>query len=90
MALLARHPTGTEYHSLMTAAEKARAECRRATWTLEKVDSFAEAEAQTRAYWHAATPAERLNGLETLREQLYGEDQAGRRLQRFLELVPQP
>lgn len=74
----------------MTAAEKKRATRRSATWKVEMVDSFAEAEAQTRAYWHAATPAERLNGLETLREQLYGTDQAGQRLQRFLELVPQP
>ena len=74
----------------MTAAEQALARRRSATWKLERVASFAEAEAQTRAYWHAATPAERLNGVETLREQLYGKDQAGQRLQRFLELVPQP
>ena len=74
----------------MTAAEKARAARRSATWKLERVDSFAEAEAQTRAYWHAATPAERLNALETLREQLYGPDQASKRLQRFLEIVPAP
>lgn len=74
----------------MTKAAQERAKRRRTTWKLEKVSSFAEAEAQTRAYWHAATPAERLNGLETLREQLYGQDQASRRLQRFLELVPQP
>lgn len=74
----------------MSKAAQARAERRRATWKLETAGSFAEAEAQTRAYWHAATPAERLNGLETLREQLYGQDQASRRLQRFLELVPQP
>jgi hypothetical protein len=31
-------------------------------------DSFAEAEAETRAHWRAATPAERLNALEKLRE----------------------
>ncbi len=74
----------------MTKAAQERAKRRSTTWKLEKVSSFAEAEAQTRAYWHAATPAERLNGLETLREQLYGQDQASRRLQRFLELVPQP
>ena len=74
----------------MTHAAQARAARRAATWKLETAGSFAEAEAQTRAYWRAATPAERLNGLETLREQLYGQDQASRRLQRFLELVPQP
>jgi len=49
-------------------------------------DSFAEAE--TRAYWRAATPAERLNALEKLREPFYGKDQIGGRLQRFLEVVP--
>ncbi len=74
----------------MTAAQNKRAEQRAKTWKLEKVHSFEEAEAQTRAYWHAASPAERLNGLEQLREQLYGDDPASRRLQRFLELVPQP
>ena len=74
----------------MTRAAHARMIRRSATWKLEKAASFAEAEAQTRAYWHAATPAERLNGLETLREQIYGKDQASKRLQRFLELVPQP
>lgn len=63
---------------------------RAATWKLQKAGSFAEAEAETRAYWHAATPAERLTALENLREQLYGPDQASRRLQRFLELVPAP
>lgn len=72
----------------MTDAERRRSERRSATWKLEKVSSFAEAEAQTRAYWHAATPAERLNGLEMLREQLYGEDQNQQKLQRFLEVVP--
>ncbi len=74
----------------MTAAQKKRAEQRAKTWKLEKVGSFEEAEARTRAYWHAATPTERLNGLEQLREQLYGDDPTSRRLQRFLELVPQP
>ena len=72
----------------MTAAKLERNRLRRAHWKLEKVSSFAEAEAQTRAYWHAATPAERLNALETLREQFYGEDQSQRRLQRVLEIVP--
>ena len=72
----------------MTAAQIESNRSRRAHWKLEKVSSFAEAEAQTRVYWHAATPAERLNGLEMLREQIYGEDQSQRRLQRVLEIVP--
>lgn len=73
----------------MTVAEKARIR-RQTTWKIVKVNSFAEAEAQTRAYWHAATPAERLNALEMLREPLYGQDQTSRRLQRVLEVVPAP
>ncbi len=65
----------------------ARTAHRRANWTVVVADSFAEAEAETRAYWRAATPAERLNALETLREPFYGKDQAGGRLQRFLESI---
>ena len=72
----------------MTAAQKERAE-RRSHWKLEVVSDFAEAESSTRAYWRAASPEERLNGLEALRTQLYGQDKSSRRLQRFLELVPQ-
>ncbi|MEZ5384091.1 MAG: hypothetical protein R3F13_01110 [Prosthecobacter sp.] len=90
MVLLARHLIGPEYTFPMTAAEKARAERRRATWALEKVDSFAEAEAQTRAYWHAATSAERLNALAQLRYIVYGKAAATARLQRVLEVVPGP
>jgi len=63
---------------------------RRRRWTLEFADSFEEAERQTRSYWRNATPSERLNALEKLREPFYGPDQASRRLQRFLELVPFP
>ena len=51
--------------------------------------SFEEAEEQTRTYWKNASPEERLNALESLREQLYGENQSSRGLQRFLSLVPQ-
>jgi hypothetical protein len=72
---------------LSTSAE-ARAARRRASWKIVIADSFAEAEAETRAYWRAATPAERLNALEKLREPFYGKDQIGGRLQRFLEVVP--
>ena len=61
---------------------------RRAEWKVVVADSFAETEAETRAYWRAATPAERLNALEKLREPFYGKDQIGGRLQRFLEVVP--
>jgi hypothetical protein len=71
----------------MTASEKSRAR-RRARWTVQVAGSFAEAEEQTRAYWRTASPAERLNALEALREQIYGQDQGSRRLQRFLEVVP--
>jgi hypothetical protein len=72
---------------LSTSAE-ARAARRRAEWKIVVADSFAEAEAETRAYWRSATPAERLNALEKLREPFYGKDQIGGRLQRFLEVVP--
>lgn len=61
---------------------------RRAEWKLVVADSFEEAEEETRAYWRAASPTERLNALEKLREPFYGKDQVGGRLQRFLELVP--
>ena len=67
-----------------------RAAIRRQRWKIELADSFEEAERQTREYWRHATPAERLNALEALREPFYGPDQASRRLQRFLELVPFP
>ena len=77
----------TKLQSTPTAAE-ARAARRRAGWKIVVADSFAEAEAETRAYWRAASPAERLNALEKLREPFYGKDQIGGRLQRFLEVVP--
>ena len=71
-------------------APSRRAGIRRKRWKLELANSFEEAERQTREYWHHATPAERLNALEMLREPFYGTDQTSRRLQRFLELVPFP
>ena len=55
---------------------------------LQPTPTAAEAEAETRAYWRAASPAERLNALEKLREPFYAKDQIGGRLQRFLEVVP--
>lgn len=72
---------------IVTAAN-VRTARRRASWQIVVSNSFAEAEAETRAYWRAATPAERLNALEKLREPFYGKDQIGGRLQRFLEVVP--
>jgi hypothetical protein len=66
----------------------ARTAYRRAEWKLVVAKDFAAAEAETRAYWWSATPAERLNALETLRKPFYGKDQTGGRLQRFLEIVP--
>jgi hypothetical protein len=74
--------------SSLAAAAMVRTARRRANWKVVVTDSFAEAEAETRAYWRAATPAERLNALEKLREPFYGKDQIGGRLQRFLEVVP--
>jgi hypothetical protein len=71
-----------------TTTAGARTARRRAGWKIVVADSFAEAEAETRAYWRAATPAERLNALEKLRKPFYGKDQIGGRLQRFLEVVP--
>ncbi|MGL4401386.1 MAG: hypothetical protein ACRCXD_16090 [Luteolibacter sp.] len=69
-------------------AAEIRTARRRAGWKIDVVDSFAEAETETRAYWRATTPAERLNALEKLRELFYSKDQIGGRLQRFLEVVP--
>ena len=73
---------------MKTIVESKRRIHRRRTWAIQFAASFEQAEAQTREYWHNATPAERLNALESLREPFYGPDQASRRLQRFLELVP--
>jgi hypothetical protein len=75
---------------MQMTAQARRAAIRNRRWKIEIADSFEEAERQTREYWRNATPAERLNALETLREPFYGPDQASRRLQRFLELVPFP
>lgn len=72
----------------MSKSAEARAARRRSSWQVVVADNFAETEAETRAYWRSATPAERLNALETLRKPFYGKDQTGGRLQRFLEIVP--
>ncbi len=70
-----------------SATAEARTAHRRAEWKIVVAGSFDEAEAETRAYWRSATPAERLNALEALREPFYNEDQKGGRLQRVLEVV---
>jgi hypothetical protein len=75
---------------MQTTAQSRRAAIRSRSWTIEIARSFDEAERQSREYWRNATPAERLNALETLREPFYGPDQTSRRLQRLLELVPFP
>lgn len=41
----------------------------------------------TRAYWAARTPEERLAALELLRQIIYGYDPATTRLQRVLEIA---
>ncbi len=74
----------------MTQAEQARAERRRSTWKLETVNSFAEAEAQTRAQWHKATSAERFEAAAQIRYIVYGKAAATARLQRVLEVLPGP
>ena len=71
----------------MTAAEKARARKRSSTWKLETVENFAEAEASTRAYWHAATSAQRFEAAAQIRYIVYGKAAATARLQRVLEIV---
>ena len=76
--------------SMPSHAQHKRASIRRQRWKLEFANSFEEAERQTRTYWHNASPAERLNALEQLREPFYAQDQTSPRLQRFLELVPFP
>jgi len=48
--------------------------------------SFAEAEAETVAWWHSRTPEERLRQVEELRRLNYGAQAAGR-LQRVLEIA---
>ena len=63
-----------------------RAAARRAGWTLEVVQSFEEAEVQTRAYWHATTPEERFKAAAQIRHVVYGKA-ADARVQRVLEVV---
>ena len=62
----------------------------RTGWTLEKVDSFEEAEKKTRAYWHAATSEERFEAAAKIKEIVYGKSAATTRLQRVLTLLSRP
>ena len=73
----------------MPESARARA-AKRQNWTIQVARSFEEAEAETRAYWHAATPAERLNALEDLRKQVYGQYPNRQGLPGFFEVVPGP
>jgi hypothetical protein len=53
--------------------------------------SFAEAEADDRAFWQAKTPEERLMWLELMRQSAYGYDDPDTpRLQRVLEFAQLP
>ena len=40
-----------------------------------------------REYWHAKSPAERMEALELMRQIIYGYDPATTRLQRVLEIA---
>jgi hypothetical protein len=51
------------------------------------IDSFDQAEIDDREYWHARTPAERMNHLSRLRRINYGTDRVSARLRRILEVV---
>jgi hypothetical protein len=50
--------------------------------------SFAEADAEDRAYWHSRTPEERLIALELMRQSAFGyASLSAARLQRVFEVV---
>ena len=51
--------------------------------------SFAEADAELRAYWLSRTPAERMEALEELRIANYGEEAINARIPRVFG-VPEP
>ncbi len=61
----------------------------RSDWTLETL-SFEEAEAQTRAYWHAASSEERFAAAAKIKQLVYGKSATIARLQRVLTVVPGP
>ena len=51
--------------------------------------SFAEADAELRKYWWSRTPEERMEALEELRIQIYGEATINARIPRVFG-VPEP
>jgi hypothetical protein len=51
--------------------------------------SFAEADAELRAYWQSRTPQERMAALEDLRIANYGEERINARIPRVFG-VPEP
>ena len=51
-----------------------------------EIDSLDNEESE-RNYWHAKTPAERMEALELMRQIVYGYDPATTRLQRVFEVV---
>lgn len=51
------------------------------------VTSFAEADAQDRAYWRSLTPLERMVALEEMRQLNYDYDPVTSRFQRTLEVL---
>jgi len=54
--------------------------------TFKIFNSFAEADAADRAYWHSRTPEERVRHAQYSRQLIYGS-RATARLQRVLEVV---
>ena len=58
--------------------------------TAFSVTTFAEAEAQDRAYWLSLTPQERVAVLEQMRQINYGYDPATDRIQRSVEVAERP
>ena len=54
------------------------------------VTSFAEAEAEDRAYWFSLTPQQRLAALEVMRQRNYGYDPASDRISRTVEIARRP
>ncbi|MBI5802709.1 MAG: hypothetical protein HZA92_18560 [Verrucomicrobia bacterium] len=51
--------------------------------------SFAESDAELRAYWWSRTPEERMEALEELRIRVYGEEKINTRIPRVFG-VPEP
>jgi len=54
------------------------------------VETLADAEKTTLAYWRQRTPDERLEALELSRQIAYGYDPTARGLSRFVEVVEFP